>query len=422
MITSDFKYAIKQSQIGNITDKILINVNTFGSKYTIDDIAVRVEGNLTQLQQATTISIGNATSTQYLYIPVNNSSSPVRIVDPELIDTVDDNGVYQGSYYVYSILTRNQRVVVDSPNNIYATTVVIEPSTGYTAAMLQDYSVLNGNILANRESNFIVQSDRSYKTNSSNTNPVNMYSIINNLATPAQVQDSNYTTIGWTNARYNGTKLTTTTNNDTDPILQGTFFEGAFFGKDIKDTYIVSTTIADASYNQYFFSGESDALEYTLQDLKLFAYDTGSDFTSLRVTASVASNTTPSLFVGDLLRISGSSNGFSSEIYEMIAPTGSIEYYPYIFRNQNSGDVFWTIQTKRNYNNTQTTKWTGLSFGGGTLESRNLYKIVPTRIYSIEGTVIQPTSEGKVRIKGTDRIVYINNDGYILSGSTTRFI
>lgn len=422
MITSDFKYAIQQSQIGNITNKILINVNTFGSKYTIDDIAVRVEGNLRQLQQATTISLRDATSTQYIYIPVNNSSSPVRIVDPELIDTVDINGVYQGSYYVYSILTPNQRVVVSSPNSIYATTVVIEPSTGYTAAMIQDYSVLNGNILANRESEFIVQSDRSYRTNSSNTNPVNMYSIINNLATPAQVQDSNYTTTGWTNARYNGTKLTTNTNNDTDPILQGTFFEGAFFGKDTKDTYILGTTIADASYNQYFFSGELDALEYTIENLKLFAFNTGSNFTSLIVTASVVSNTTPSLFVGDLLRISGSSNGFSSEIYQMIAPTGSTTYYPYMYRDINGSDIFWSIQTKRNYNNTETTKWTGLSFNTNTPEYRNLYKIIPTRIYSIQGTVIQPTSEGKVRIKGTDRIVYVNNDGYILSGSTTRII
>lgn len=422
MIRSIFISAIQQSQIGSSTNKVLINLNTYGSRYTIDDIAIRVYNNLTQLQQAVAISFGLSGSEQSIHIPVNNSSTPVRVVDSQLIQAIDNQGNDQGTYFLYSILTPNQRIVVNNPNSIYTSDVLIESPVGANNQTLQDYGVLNGNVQTSRESQFQVQSDRSYRTAGSNTNPVNMYSIINNLAAPAQVQDSNYTTTGWTNARYNGTKLTTTTNNDTDPILQGTFFEGAFFGKDIKDTYILGTTIADASYNQYFFSGELDALEYTLQDLKLFAYDTGSNFTSLRVTASVASNTTPSLFVGDLLRISGSSNGFSSEIYEMIAPTGSTQYYPYILRNVNGGDVFWSIQTKRNYNNTQTTTWTGISFGDGPFEFRNLYKIVPTRIYNIQGTVIEPTGEGKVRIKGTDRIVYVNSDGYILSGSTTRFI
>jgi len=432
MITSDFISAIQECQIGSSTNKVLININAFGSSYRIDDIAIRVEDNLTQLQQAVTITLGVSGSTQRVYIPVNSSSTPVRVVDNLLLQTVDNLGVDQGAYFLYSILTANQRVVVSKPNTIYTTDVVIESPIGITNQILQDYSVLTGNTATSRESDFIVESDRSYRTSTSNTNPVNIFSIINNVAIPAKVQDSNYTATGWSNARYNGSKVNTTTNFGTDPFLQGTFFEGAFFAKDTADSYILDPTTI-LGYSQYFYSGKLDSLEYTLENLKLHVF--GAPNKSLLLTASITPGTTPTtppLFVGDLFRIQQQPNLsgpnapsiFSQEIYEMIAPTGSQDYYPYLGPVNVIGgnQALWSLQIKNNYNNTPSFP---LNFSGqGTqtgatiaYNSYTLYRIVPSRVYSIKGTVVQPTEQGKVRIKGVETIVYTNNNGYVLSGS-----
>ena len=414
MLTAEFKYAIQQNQIGNNTHKVLVNLNAYGSKYTVDDIAIRVNNNLDQLQQATTISLGISGSTEFMHIPVNSTSYPVRVVDGQLLDVTDTDGVYEGSYYLYSIVTKNQRLVVSNPADIYYTDVLIEPAYGADHKILQDYSALEGNVLTSRGSEFIVESDRSYRTLNSSTNPVNLYSIINDIATPAKVQDSNYSNTGWTNARYKGSKITTTTNHNTEPFLQGTFFEGAFFGKDVKDTYIGSATATDVQYSQYFFSGKLDTLQYTIQDLKLSVYTTGSN--SLTITSSLSSPPTPTLQVGDIFKIletTGNISTFSDEIYQMIAPTGSQQYYPYISQGAVGSDYLWYMQIKHNYSNTNTTPWRA---------NTNLYRIVPTRIYSIKGTTIQPINEGKLRLKGTDTIVYTNKDGYVLSGSTTNII
>jgi len=421
MITSEFISGIRENQIGSSTNRVLLNLNAYGSRYRIDDIAIRVVDNLTKLQQAISISLGLSGSQQVIYIPVNNSSTPVRVVDSRLIDVVDAQGTNQGAYYLYSILTANQRVVVNNPNSIYTSNVLIESPVGGNNQILQDYDVLSGNVQASRESQFRVESDRSYRTATSNTNPVNMYSIVNNIAIPAKVQDSNYTATGWSNARYNGSRINTTTNFGTEPFLQGTFFEGAFFGKDITDTYILSVT--DSQYSQYFYSGKLDSLQYTLEDLNIHVSETGSK--SLTITASLLTNSTPQtppLFVGDLFRIleiTGSElsgRTFSQEIFQMIAPTGSQQNYPYINQQPLGNDYLWYMQIKNNYDSTPTTRWRTKIFSV-THYFHDLYRIVPTRIYSIQGTTIQPTDQGKIKIKGTDTIVYINNDGYVLSGS-----
>jgi len=128
MITSEFISAIQQSQIGNSTNKVLVNLNTYGSRYTIDDIAIRVNNNLTQLQQAVAISLRLSGSEQFVNIPVNNSSTPVRVVDSQLIQSLDS----QGAYFLYSIQTANQRVIVNNPNSIYTSDVLILNTSGNT--------------------------------------------------------------------------------------------------------------------------------------------------------------------------------------------------------------------------------------------------------------------------------------------------
>jgi len=418
MTSSDFKYSIQNNYIGNNTHKVLANINQYGSIYKIDDIAIRVVGNLNQLQQATTISLGISGSTGEFYnIPVNSSSSPVRVVDRQLVQLKDGTG----AYYLYSILTINQRVVVSLPASTdYLTDVLIEPGIPSTAQILQDYSALVGTILDNRESEFIVYSDRLYAISGSKTNPTNLYSILNNTAVPAQVQDSNYTSTGWINGRYNGSKLTSVGNHGANPFLQGTFFEGAFFGKDVDDQYIAEIAPSDLTLGQYFFSGKLDSLQYTLEDIDAWAWGYTTE-TEIRL---ISKQSGPSpykliapLSIGELFRSKRSNPPYaiSAEIFEMIAPIGSQQYFPYkaySITSDNATDL--TMQVKRGYNNTP--KDLVVTYASTVL------RIVPTKVYSLLGNSAQSITQGKIRVKGTTDVIYLDNNGFVVSGSTTNYI
>ena len=419
MTSSDFKTAIQNNIIGNNTRKVLLNYNIYpGSIYKIDDIAVRIVDNLQQLQQATTISLVAPTSGDTLYIAVDSSSYPVRVVDRQVVN----------DYYLYSILTENQRVVVSNPVSAsYYTDVLIEPEAGISAQILQDYSAIQGSIQNSRESQYIAHSDRVYVTSDSKTNPTNLYSILNNTATPAQVQDSNYTSTGWINGRYEGSKITTLTNHSTDPFVQGTFFEGAFFGIDVDDLYISEIAPSDLTYGQYFYSGELNSLRYTLEDTHLLVladlyYSLNTANIQFASNAGLGYSTVKPLNIGELFRINIYTNpGFSpkeyslsTEVFQMIPPTGSQQYFPYTYYAATSGTTYLNVEMRRGYNETVSTS---------TVYAESmLYKIIPTRVYNIKGSFAQPLTQGKMRVKGTTDVIYIGSEGFVVSGSTTDYI
>lgn len=407
MISSDFKYSIQSQAIGG--SSVLINYNVYtGGIYKIDDIAIRIEnGNLLQLQQATTISLTTpGVLGQAIHVKVDTSDSPFRVVDSQIV----------GNYYLYSILTENQRVTVNNPASAsYATDVLIEPGQATPLQIIEDYSVLQGNYIINRESSNRVQSDRLYLTSGSKTNPVNLYSIISNIATPAHIQDSNYSDTGWINGRYNGSKLTSIGNHGADPFIQGTFFEGAFFGKDIDDLYISEIAPSDLTFGQYFFSGKLDTLSYTLEDTNFSVIDR--QISSIETIPTILPGKV--INIGDLMLLSGSSSGFSREILQIIPPTGSQQYFPYISQSAIPGggtEIYYRwLQVKNNYNNTPTTAW---SYG----ENHELYRIVPTKVYTLAGNLVQSVTQGKIRVKGTIDVVYVDNSGYVVSGSIVNYI
>ena len=101
------------------------------------------------------------------------------------------------------------------------TLVTIEPSYDF---QFSDYNVLNGNIDIARTSRQFLDVD--YSTGV--LTPTNITTIISGTATPAAVQDSNYTLQRHTNPRYGGSRQsspdfntvvrTSSTNNPTQPI------------------------------------------------------------------------------------------------------------------------------------------------------------------------------------------------------------
>lgn len=414
MTTSQFINVISTSTIGALSEQVLLNYNPYGSLYKIHAIAVRIEkGNLDQLQQATSISLKGPLE-DVLQIKVDNSSTPLREVDRQVVTQVSG-----GQYYVYSILTENQRVVVSNPNSaLYTKDIIIEPGIDITPIILQNYAAILGTVDKSRESDYIVHSDREYATSGSKTNPVNLASILTNQAQPASVQDSNYTSTGWINGRYEGSKLTYLNNHGANPFLKGAFFQGSFFDRNIADIYIKELPPSDLTYSEYFFSGELDSLRYELEDtlfnISVLSIDsTTQNYVGLAAGAWVIPKV---LNIGDLLVIqSGSAGNYYPEVLQMTTPApGALpQYFPYTYYNQNSGSgaTFATMRINRGVNDTPRI---AQSNSGANVK---VFRIVPTTVYTIAGNNIQVARKGKMRASESSEVVYIGNQGAVYSGS-----
>jgi len=266
------------------------------------------------------------------------------------------------------------------------------------------YNVTAGLTNESRRSDYIMQADRISYINTGAGLPTNIEQLETNSATKAQVQDSMYSSTGWTSGRYEGTKLTTLTNLGADPALQGTFFEGAVFSINAEDTTIQQlTSVGAITYEEYFFSGTGYGgipkcvLTYT-------GLDGGTNFSStsdlvLRLDSAPV-NITNWPKIGDVLTFS-IDPGAKGEFYKMVESGTS--YSPYSFRDD--GSSILNILVQRGYNN---------SPRSNTIGSAKLYKISPTKIYKLSNNLVQPVREGKLIVKGTDDVLYIDVNGFII--------
>jgi len=104
-----------------------------------------------------------------------------------------------------------------------------------------DYYPLINNAQENRLSTFAQESDRV----GSGINPTNLVEIRNETADFAAVQDSNYTSTGWVNARYVGTNTSATTYKGVIPVIAGSSFEGEIYTSASSAEIICGRSLAD---------------------------------------------------------------------------------------------------------------------------------------------------------------------------------
>lgn len=410
MTIQDFKTLLSDSTLGSTGTEIITLFNTASnSTSTIDAVAIRI-GKLTvnDLRQATQLSFKTPSGSGYLHISLQTSTLPLRTINTSIVS----------NYFVYEIDPENQRAIITTPNTgsdgylKESTNYLLEPTLTYNQSNISDYSVLMGSVDQSRESQYTVKSDRS-STRVTDTllNPLNINSIIADTAQPANIQDSNYTSTTWINPRYEGSKITTLTNGGTDPFIQGTFFEGAYFSNSTKDsTILASFTAGAAQYKSNFSSGILEVPKYVVEKLNLAtaqAYNPSASF------LQVSSSNTPlnkNLVLGDLLVFS-SSAGFSQEVLQVIPPTGSLGqiYFPYEFRSITPTKELVQIRVKRGYSNTKAQSISTPS---------ELYRIVNTKAYDIVSSNIVPVKQGKLLIRDTNDIVQISSEGLIISGSS----
>ena len=119
-----------------------------------------------------------------------------------------------------------------------------------------DFNALIGNASDNVVSEVALQVDRS----TDQVTPPNLDAIISGTATRAQIQYSNYTVTGWTNARYEGSKLNSGSIVDEDPAMTLRQFKGSVFPLDASNQTIKTTD--DINERVIYFNDSKKPTDY----------------------------------------------------------------------------------------------------------------------------------------------------------------
>jgi hypothetical protein len=438
MTLAEFKYLAANTTQGLSTLGFYVNSSYWPSGYTIPAVGgsevivlfntyvrgqlnfIRVDAiglkiadyTLEDLEQVTAINLRIPGLGPTINVPVSDTDVPYTRVEKTV----------NGPYFIYAISPEERRPIIIQPTTgsygyeEYNSNVVLEFASVSLIRKIGDYD-LELPINRARESGYMYKCDRMNPTLRSKTNPINLSNILNNAAPYAQIQDSNYTSTPWINARYNGSKIDTIANNGTDPFIKGTFFEGTFFTKDVTDAYIENlVTTGNITYVDYFAVGSLTTPAYVVEDLNLklsIELTTTSSILNTTTTNLPASN--KNIAVGDLLQIANVTSGdFSSEILRVVNPNPPAIYFPYEFlvRSPITGETS-NIKTQRDYTSVSRLDYVAES---------SVYRIVPIQILELSRTRTTPVQEGKIKVKGVEGILSISADGYIVSGSTRTVI
>ena len=106
-----------------------------------------------------------------------------------------------------------------------------------------DFNALINNASTNKVSNVAMVVDRA----SDQLTPTNLDAVITKTATNASVQYSNYTTTGWTNARYYGTNLDSGSIIGDDPALTLKAFKGSIHPLDSDNNTLLEAVEQDST-------------------------------------------------------------------------------------------------------------------------------------------------------------------------------
>ena len=106
----------------------------------------------------------------------------------------------------------------------------------------------------------IVESDK----NNTTTSPTNLEAILSGSATLASIQESSYTSTGWSNSRYNGSKTNSKNYGGIPPALAGTTISAAIYAPQTLDSYIISQSISTRTLQDIFNTGREETPTFSV--------------------------------------------------------------------------------------------------------------------------------------------------------------
>ena len=237
----------------------------------------------------------------------------------------------------------------------------------------------------------------------------------------AQVQDSNYTTTGHTNARYTGTKTTEDDYSGIEPFLSATPIQGATYRVDEDDNFICSQSLDDREVEDFLFLGSGNIPTLATSDLGFITSNNQVTSTSGSVANVIVDehdqsfNMTVNIGVnnkmikikpGNVLLLTDPNNG-NTEVVQVLNNLHVVNVNPPYSTSLTTVE----LQVKRRFDGATTTH----SFPTNTI----VEAFTDTRIFRLEGSRLIAVDEKKIWIKDNRTILKTNNSGYVISLSTT---
>lgn len=180
------------------------------------------------------------------YAPSLEVLESITVNGVELIVTAKE--VYTG-YYFYETEPTEFNPNSDTLVTGSCTGIIFNPFLQEVDFTYNDYNALLGNSSELKQSGYIYEVDR--KVNQ--IIPSNLSAILSGSAVRAEVQDSNYSSIGFTNGRYTGTK-TTVQDFRIEPAINATLFTGEDYILEKAGTDICSKSLSDRNIEEFLFS------------------------------------------------------------------------------------------------------------------------------------------------------------------------
>jgi hypothetical protein len=347
-------------------------------------------------------------TTQQINITINgyNYTFVIQSRSSRTASYESDGESYEVTYYFFETTPVTINSLADDTSIILSQLVIAVPDTTSTIFFGGDYDALLNNVQDNRQSTNIMVADR-YKIRGGpgSLNPTNIDDLITLTAQKADIQDSNYSTTGWINGRYEGTPTDSTTYGGLDSALTGRTFQGSYFPSSIT-TESINRQISSSNviYTDYLSTSQED-LPSKPEEVQVKYITNGTSIISdsdNKITIQVFDNSRPEIYIGDIITMNNN-----------LAPGSSEFTFTEYMRVENIRPLFFTFGL---IELTVTRRWNNTPFGVfGTPSTRGIRKIVNlTKVYQLRGNKIQGISKGRLIVKDSSDILTIDGLGQIV--------
>lgn len=258
-----------------------------------------------------------------------------------------------------------------------------------------DFNPLISNALVNRNSTYIQQSDRA----GSVVDPTNLPEILAGSATKAQIQDSNYSSTGWSNARYVGSITDAQSYKGIPPAITARTFVGEQNPSSSAYQLICSRSLTDRIATEFLFTGDQEVPSF--EGFVYTKYELLQQNLAPVISLAYGPNATPetgSIEIGSILAIH---NG-TSLLTERLRVTGI---------RTGVGGLPNTLIVTRGYLNT--TPITLPQYG-------KILTVKPLKIFKVDNTSakIVNSTNSRIWVKDSKEILETDEYGLVYNSST----
>lgn len=312
-------------------------------------------------------------------------------ISASLILEVDDNSSFNdanGHYYSASIA--DQIYAENSLNYTFTPFRHTISSGSFTSGQVHMRLKQKNKVLSAHSTNEIITSVPFLSSNPATNNYLNVDLYFTDTQVPyapfAPVQDSNYSTTGIINARYNGTKTGEDDFSGISPAVAAKTIQGALYRSSEDDGFICSQSLQDRDIVDILFEGPT---EFPSASLDLIGY----------VNTPVSSSTQDTIFIQGLLQRqpqAGDIISIQSEDIQVLQVSRVIlpNKFPY-----------YNLVVQRGINNTTPSTHPAGYF---------IRRYSGARLLTIDGSRLIALSDKKVWIKENRNVAKTNDRGFVI--------